>query len=166
MSKSGLRSISPSTRPRSSIFSRRTVDPFTRGFFGGTSASVVGVAGGRICSGGDGFGRGWAVVIAYSVSRRMREIGVRVPLGAPRSSVYKLVMRQAGWLTLAGDRTGLLGGNIAFNKEPVFGVRAWDAATLVAWPYCRGWRRCGQLPARASRGIGESHGYAASGIRV
>src|SRR5207247_10606045 len=47
-------------------------------------------------------------VIAYSVCQRTREIGVRMALGAQRSSVYKLVMLQAGWLTAAGGAIGLV----------------------------------------------------------
>lgn len=71
-------------------------------------------------------------VIAYSVSRRTREIGVRIALGAQRSSVYKLVMRQAGWLTLAGLAIGLICsvGTSLLIRNLLFGVQAWDAATL------------------------------------
>jgi predicted permease len=71
-------------------------------------------------------------VIAYSVSQRTREIGVRMALGAQRSSVYKLVMRQAGWLTLAGLTIGLVCsvGTSLLIRNLLFGVRAWDAATL------------------------------------
>jgi macrolide transport system ATP-binding/permease protein len=73
-------------------------------------------------------------VIAYSVSQRTREIGVRMALGAQRSAVYKMVMRQAGWLTLAGISIGLVcavGASMAMGKL-LFGVQAWDAATLAA----------------------------------
>jgi predicted permease len=72
-------------------------------------------------------------VIAYSVSQRTREIGVRMALGAQRSSVYKLVMREAGWLTAAGLTIGLvcsIGASISIRKL-LFGVQAWDAITLV-----------------------------------
>jgi macrolide transport system ATP-binding/permease protein len=47
-------------------------------------------------------------VIAYSVSQRTREIGIRMVLGAERSSIYKLVMREAERLTGAGLAMGLV----------------------------------------------------------
>jgi predicted permease len=71
-------------------------------------------------------------VIAYSVSQRTREIGVRMALGARRSSVYALIMRQAGWLTMAGLAIGLacsVGTSLLIRKL-LFGVQAWDAVTL------------------------------------
>ena len=71
-------------------------------------------------------------VIAYSVSLRRREIGVRMALGAKRNAVYGLVMRQAGWLTIAGLAIGLafsVGTSLLIRKL-LFGVQAWDAMTL------------------------------------
>jgi predicted permease len=72
-------------------------------------------------------------VIAYSVSQRTREIGVRMALGAQRSSVYRLVMRQAGWLIAAGLTIGLLCsvGASLLIRNLLFGVEAWDAVTLT-----------------------------------
>ena len=73
-------------------------------------------------------------VIAYSVSQRTREIGVRMALGAQRSSVYKLVMQQAGQLTALGVGVGLLcsvGASLMMRKL-LFGVEAWDIPTLTA----------------------------------
>jgi predicted permease len=73
-------------------------------------------------------------VIAYSVSQRTREIGVRMALGAQRTAVYGLVMRQAGWLTLTGLTLGLAGavGSATLMRKLLFGVAAWDAITLAA----------------------------------
>jgi macrolide transport system ATP-binding/permease protein len=73
-------------------------------------------------------------VIAYSVSQRTREIGVRMALGAQRNAVYGLVMRQAGWLSVIGLALGLAGavGVATLIRKMLFGVAAWDAATLVA----------------------------------
>jgi ABC-type antimicrobial peptide transport system permease subunit len=47
-------------------------------------------------------------VTSYSVTQRTREIGVRMALGARRSSVYTLIVRQAGRLTLVGLAIGLV----------------------------------------------------------
>jgi macrolide transport system ATP-binding/permease protein len=73
-------------------------------------------------------------VIAYSVTQRTREIGVRMALGAQRGSVYQLVMQEAGWLAGVGIGTGILGsiGAATMMRGLLFGVQAWDAATLIA----------------------------------
>jgi ABC-type antimicrobial peptide transport system permease subunit len=71
-------------------------------------------------------------VVAYSVSRRTREIGVRMALGAHRSTVYKLVLKEAGWLTVAGIGIGLASSVAAATlmRSLLFGTQAWDAMTL------------------------------------
>jgi macrolide transport system ATP-binding/permease protein len=73
-------------------------------------------------------------VIAYSVSQRTREIGVRMALGAQRSSVYQLIMKQAAWLTGVGIAVGLVCSVAAATliRGLLFGVRSWDVATLAA----------------------------------
>ena len=72
-------------------------------------------------------------VVAYSVGQRTREIGVRVALGAQRGSLYRLVMQQAGWLTLAGLGIGLVSsvGTSLMMRNLLFQVQAWDVWTLV-----------------------------------
>jgi predicted permease len=47
-------------------------------------------------------------VIAYSVSQRQREIGVRMALGATRAKILLLILRQAGTFTGIGVLVGLV----------------------------------------------------------
>jgi macrolide transport system ATP-binding/permease protein len=73
-------------------------------------------------------------VVAYSVSQRTREIGVRIALGAQRGAICRLILKEAGWLTAAGIAIGLAGSLAAATMLDtlLFGVRSWDVATLAA----------------------------------
>jgi predicted permease len=73
-------------------------------------------------------------VIAYSVSQRTREIGVRMALGAQRRMVYELILKQAAWLIAVGIVAGLLGSMAAATlmRKLLFATEAWDGFTLVS----------------------------------
>lgn len=73
-------------------------------------------------------------VVAYSVSQRTREIGIRMALGAHPGSVHRLILKEAGWLTLIGIALGLVCSVAVANliRGLLFGVRSWDVPTLAA----------------------------------
>jgi ABC-type antimicrobial peptide transport system permease subunit len=73
-------------------------------------------------------------VLSYMVAQRRREIGIRMALGAARSTVLTQVMRQGLQLTGLGIVAGLAGA-LALNRlvtSLLFGVGPMDATTLGA----------------------------------
>jgi putative ABC transport system permease protein len=89
------------------------------GFFGGLAAALtlIGLYG----------------VIAYTVARRTNEIGIRVALGASRSNVLSMILREAGLLVSIGITAGIVlalaGGSAA--GALLFGLEPYDPLTLA-----------------------------------
>jgi len=76
-------------------------------------------------------------VLAFSISRRTREIGIRMALGADRRTVFGLVIREGMWLVGIGLAIGLIGGFYASEsiKQFLFDVSARDLTTFATVPW-------------------------------
>lgn len=72
-------------------------------------------------------------VIAYSVSQRAREIGIRMALGAQRGAVVGAFVRQGMWLTVMGIAIGLIiaSATMRFMSSILYGVSADDPITYI-----------------------------------
>jgi ABC-type antimicrobial peptide transport system permease subunit len=95
-------------------------------------------------------------VVAYAVTRRTREIGVRMALGARATDVLGMVLREGGVLAGAGVTLGIAGALAASRVLSgfLFGVTPSDPAVFVAVPALLGFVALGAclIPARrASR---------------
>jgi predicted permease len=73
-------------------------------------------------------------VMAYHVTARTREIGIRMAMGAQRADVFRLVIGQGVRVTLAGIAAGLILSAMAARLLAIllYGVSPTDAATWAA----------------------------------
>jgi len=72
-------------------------------------------------------------VVAYSVSQRMHEFGIRIALGAQAGNVIGMVLGASGWLMLVGVAAGLAGSFALTRllKALLFEVSPTDPLTFV-----------------------------------
>ena len=78
-------------------------------------------------------------VLAYTVSQRTHEIGIRMALGADRSSVLKMIVRQGMTLAVLGVIVGLVGAYVLTKyleswislSKMLFGVKVSDPLTYA-----------------------------------
>ena len=75
-------------------------------------------------------------LIAYVVSWRTREIGIRLALGAPRWQIVRAVVKQSLLLAVAGSVAGLAGAVVSASllRRFLFEVRPFDPLTFCAVP--------------------------------
>jgi len=96
-------------------------------------------------------------LLAYLVTQRTRELGLRIALGAQRSDVMWLVLRQATWMLLVGSGIGLvlayLSGGLL--RTFLYGVKPSDPWTMgaVTLLLTGGGIAAAYLPARRAAGV-------------
>jgi predicted permease len=75
-------------------------------------------------------------VMSFSVSRRTRELGIRMALGAQASDVFRMVLRQGMVLVIVGVALGLVAAAAVTRllTSFLYGIGATDAVTFAAIP--------------------------------
>jgi ABC-type antimicrobial peptide transport system permease subunit len=103
---------------RENVFLDRLISTLAAGFAGlATLLAAVGLYG----------------VLAYTVTQRTREFGLRMALGAQRGHVIRMILGQVGWMTLIGGVVGLaaagLGGHYA--QALLYKLKGYDPVVLI-----------------------------------
>jgi predicted permease len=77
-------------------------------------------------------------VIAYLVTQRYKEIGIRIALGATRQNILQLILARTLKLTAAGILAGLIAAFFLsrFLSSILFGITVHDSVTFIAVPAC------------------------------
>jgi predicted permease len=72
-------------------------------------------------------------IMAYSVSRRTNEIGIRMALGAQPAGVRRMVLGEASWMVVIGVAIGLAGALLLGRviASMLYGLNSWDPATFA-----------------------------------
>ena len=72
-------------------------------------------------------------LMSYNVSRRTREIGIRMAMGAQRKEVLRLVLRESMMLVIAGIAIGIAGalGAGRYIASQLFGLEPTDPTTMI-----------------------------------
>jgi predicted permease len=133
-----LTDLEPLAQLMARSLDRRNFSTLLLGLFGGVALALAAI--------------GIYGVMAYTVSLRRREMGIRMALGAQRTDVFRLVVGQGLGLAAAGVGAGLLGSLAVthFMSKLLFGVSATDPATFgtVALVLCAVAVAASFLPAR------------------
>ena len=132
---SAVRNIIHSLDPSMAIFNAETMREHLRDALflprlAGTLFGVFGIVGLVLAS------VGLYGVMSYSVSRRTREIGIRIALGAQLAAVQRLVVRQGMLLTVIAFALGMPAAWMAakFSSSFLYGIHPHDLATFTLVP--------------------------------
>ncbi|MGH9619771.1 MAG: FtsX-like permease family protein [Bryobacteraceae bacterium] len=128
-----IRQAVRSVNPNLPLFAVHTLDYYYSNSMARTSFTLVMLA----LAGGMGLLLsivGLYGVIAYSVSQRKREIGIRLALGAQAEDVQKMVVRGGFKLAALGVGIGIIAalGTTRFLASLLYGVKPTDPATFAA----------------------------------
>jgi predicted permease len=72
-------------------------------------------------------------IMAYSVSQRTNEIGIRLALGARPAQLRTLILRESAWLSLSGTVVGVAAALMLTRmvKSMLYGIQPYDPPTLI-----------------------------------
>jgi len=75
-------------------------------------------------------------VLAYTVTQRLKELGIRIALGAQRADIRRLILTRALRLASLGIACGLLAAYFLshFLRTLLFGIDRYDPVTFLSVP--------------------------------